>query len=132
MGVMDVLVIFLTWRFFPQISSCAFDDEFARVRGVSSKGVFIVLLMVIALAIVLLQTYVGIVMVIAMLTLPSGTSASFTRGLRGMMIGSCVFSALFSVSGLCLGWIMDTPVGATTVIIAGICFLGTAVLKALR
>ena len=131
MGIMDVLVIFLGWRFFPQLRACAFDDEFARVRGVPSNWVFIVLLVITALAIVLLQTYVGIVMVIAMLTLPSGTSAFFSRNLGSMLIGSCVFSCLFSVCGLFLGWFLDTPVGATTVIIAGFFFLGTAALKAL-
>ena len=131
MGVLDILVIFLTWRFFPQIEASAFDDEFARLRGVPSNVVFVVLLMITALAIVLLQTYVGIVMVIAMLTLPSGTSGSFSASLGSMMIWSCIFSALFSVSGLFFGWIMDTPVGATTVIIAGFFFLGTTAFKAL-
>jgi zinc transport system permease protein len=131
MAVLDLLVVVLAWRFFPQIEAAAFDDEFARVRGVPSEGVFMVLLAVTAAAIVLLQTFVGIVMVIAMLTLPPGTAGSFARSLTAMMIGSCVFSCLFSVTGLFLGWIFDTPVGAMTVIAAGAVFLGTAAFKAL-
>ena len=130
MGILDAVVIFLSWRFYPQIRAAAFDDEFARVRGVPTDAIFIVLLVLTAAAIVLLQTYVGIVMVIAMLSLPSGTSGSFARSLGMMMIGSCCFSLVFSVSGLYLGWILDTPVGATTVIIAGFFFLATAAVKA--
>ncbi|MDR0878687.1 MAG: metal ABC transporter permease, partial [Treponema sp.] len=79
----------------------------------------------------LLQTFVGIVMVIAMLTLPAGTAGSFARNLGGMMFFSCIFSAVFSVSGLIAGWAFDLPVGAVTVIIAGIVFLGTAGVRAL-
>jgi zinc transport system permease protein len=132
MAALDLIVIFLSWCFFPQIESSAFDDEFARTRGVPSQGVFLVLLIVTAAAIVLLQTFVGIVMVIAMLTLPSGTAGSFARSLTAMMIWSCVFSCLFSAAGLVLGWGFDTPVGAMTVIIAGTVFLGTAAFKALE
>lgn len=131
MGILDILVIFLVWRFFPQIEACAFDEEFARVRGVPVQLVFIALLVICALAIVLLQTFVGIVMVIAMLTLPAGTAHSFARSLGTMILGSCIFSAFFSVTGLFISWTMDTPVGATTVIIAGFFFLLCAGLKAL-
>jgi zinc transport system permease protein len=131
MAALDLVVIILSWRFFPQIEASAFDDEFARVRGVPSEGVFMVLLVITAAAIVLLQTFVGIVMVIAMLTLPPGTAASFTKGLAAMMVWSCVFSCLFSAAGLFLGWIFDTPVGAMTVIVAGTAFLGTAAFRTL-
>jgi zinc transport system permease protein len=131
MGILDLAVILLTWRFFPQIEASAFDDEFARVRGVPSAGVFLVLLAITAAAIVLLQTFVGIVMVIAMLTLPSGTSGTFAKSLPMMMIWSCVFSGLFSAAGLFTGWIFDTPVGAMTVIIAGVVFLAVSTVKML-
>jgi zinc transport system permease protein len=40
-----------------------------------------------------------------------------------MMLISCVFSALFSLGGLALGWSFDLPVGAMVVILAGIVFL---------
>jgi zinc transport system permease protein len=132
MAVLDVLVIILTWRFFPQIEASAFDEEFALVRGVPARAVFLMILAITAAAIVLLQTFVGIVMVIAMLTLPAGTSGSFSRSLPAMMIWSCVFSGLFSVSGLFLGWITDAPVGAMTVIIAGVVFLAVSALKFIR
>jgi len=56
----------------------------------------------------------------------------FSRSLGGMMLLSCLFAAFFSVAGLVSGWIFDLPVGAMTVIIAGIVFLGFSALKALR
>jgi zinc transport system permease protein len=49
-----------------------------------------------------------------------------------MMLLSCLFAVFFSVSGLISGWLFDLPVGAMTVIIAGIVFLGFSVLKAIR
>jgi zinc transport system permease protein len=71
-------------------------------------------------------------MVIAMLTLPAGCAGVFSKNLGRMMLFSCLFCALFSMGGLVAGWLFNLPVGATTVIIAGIVFLGFSVFKALR
>ena len=129
LGVLDAIVIFLAWRFYPQIEASAFDDEFARVRGVKTGILFIVLLIVIAVSIVLLQTFVGIVMVIAMLTLPAGTAGYAARNLAGMMVLSTIFSALFTVAGLYASWSLDTPSGAMVVVFAGAVFLSAAVIR---
>jgi zinc transport system permease protein len=132
LAVLDVIVIVLARRFYAQIEASSFDEEFARTRGVPVEKVFLILLGITAVAIVLLQTFVGIVMVIAMLTLPAGCAGVFSRSLGAMMLSSCLFSALFSVCGLVSGWIFDLPIGAMTVIIAGIVFLGFSVFRALH
>jgi zinc transport system permease protein len=132
MAILGVLVILLAWRFYPQLEASAFDEEFARVRGVPTAAIFLALLTVTAIAIVLLQSFVGIVMVIAMLTLPAGTAGYFARSLSGMMGISCLFSALFSAGGLALGWTFDLPIGAMTVILAGTIFLIAGAVQALR
>ena len=132
LAVLDVIVIVLAWRFYAQIEASSFDEEFARTRGVPVDKVFFILLGLTAVAIVLLQTFVGIVMVIAMLTLPSGCAGVFSRSLGGMMLSSSLFSALFSIGGLAAGWVFDLPIGAMTVIIAGIIFLGFSVFRALK
>jgi zinc transport system permease protein len=132
LSVLDLIVIFLAWRFYAQIEASSFDEEFALTRGVPVGKVFIILLGLTAVAIVLLQTFVGIVMVIAMLTLPAGCAGVFSRSLGGMMLSSCLFSAVFSVCGLVSGWIFDLPIGAMTVIIAGVVFLAFSVLKSIK
>ncbi len=71
LAILDVVVVAAAWRFYPQIEASSFDEEFARVRGVSTDTVFLAILTMTAIAVVLLQTFVGIVMVIAMLTLPA-------------------------------------------------------------
>ena len=132
LAVLDIIVLILARRFYPQIEASSFDEEFARVRGVPVNTVFFVLLGFTAIAIVLLQTFVGIVMVIAMLTLPSGCAAVFSKSLGSLMLASCIFSGVFSVVGLTVGWFFDLPVGAMTVIVAGIVFLGFSLFRALR
>lgn len=124
--ILDVLVVFLAWRFYPQIEASAFDEEFARVRGVPTDFIFLAILAVTAVAIVLLQTFVGIVMVIAMLTLPSGTAGFAAKNLAGMMVGGTILSAVFTTTGLAASWALDMPAGAVVVVISGACFLAVS------
>ncbi len=126
LAILDAIVVFCAWRFHPQIEAAAFDDEFARTRGVNTDLVFLAILTVVAIAVVLLQTFVGIVMVIAMLTLPAGTASYGSRNLRGMMVLSTLLSAAFCTAGLALSWTADLPAGAVVVVLAGLSFLGMA------
>jgi len=132
LGALDLVVVFLAWRFYPQLEASAFDEEFARVRGVPVDVVFIAILAVTAIAVVLLQTFVGIVMVIAMLTLPAGTAGFGARSLASMMVGATLLSAAFTATGLAASWALDLPAGAVVVVTAGAVFLSSSAIFAAR
>lgn len=132
LACLDAVVIFLAWRFYPQIEASSFDEEFAKSRGVPTEAVFLAVLAATAVAVVLLQTFVGLVMVIAMLTLPAGTAGYRARSLAGMMAGGAFLSALFSVGGLAASWSLDLPAGAVVVVIAGGVFLAASAVSAAR
>ncbi|PKL23661.1 MAG: hypothetical protein CVV47_14115 [Spirochaetae bacterium HGW-Spirochaetae-3] len=132
LAILDAIVVFLAWRYYPQIEASAFDEEFAKVRGVPTDAIFLATLAVTAVAVVLLQTFVGIVMVIAMLTLPSGTAGYAARNLAAMMVGGTVLSAVFTVGGLAASWALDMPAGAVVVVIAGAAFLSVSAAVGLR
>lgn len=127
LAILDVIVLILVWRFYPQLEASSFDDEFAQVKGISTPVVFLVILSITAIAVVLLQTFVGIVMVIAMLTLPAGTAGFSAKNMASMMVLAWLYSSLFSIGGLVAGWTLDLPVGAVVVVLAGIIFLGVSV-----
>jgi len=131
LSALDLAVVAAVWRFYPQIEATAFDEEFARVRGVPTDAVFLAILAVVAVAVVLLQTFVGVVMVIAMLTLPAGTAGFAARNLLWMMVGATGLSLLFSLVGLAAAWTLDLPAGAVVVVLAGAFFLAAAGFRAL-
>ncbi|HNX72846.1 MAG TPA: metal ABC transporter permease [Spirochaetales bacterium] len=132
LAILDIIVVILAWRYYPQIEASAFDEEFARTRGVKTDWVFLVTLGVTAVSVVLLQTFVGIVMVIAMLTLPTGVASYFSKNLRGMMLLSSIFSFIFSFIGLALSWQLDLPSGGTIVLVAGIVFIAISSVRIRR
>ncbi|MFQ5412501.1 MAG: metal ABC transporter permease, partial [Phycisphaerae bacterium] len=73
--------------------------------------------------IVLLISVVGIVLVIALLTLPAAIAGQFTRNLSRMMLLSIILSMAFTTGGLALSYGPNLPAGATTIVLAGAVYL---------
>lgn len=124
-----VLTLVLVGRFYGVLQLTAFDAEYARTRGVPVERMVLLLLVITSVAIVLLQTFVGVVMMIAMFALPTGIAAGRARTLRGMMTASVVLSALFGLLGLGVGWLLDLPPGSVAVVGAGAVFLAVSLAR---
>lgn len=123
MAALDVIIVGATLLFYKQFLAVCFDEEFARLRGVNVELYYLLLLCLTALAVVLLVGVVGIVMAIALFTLPVAVAGHFTRTLWRMMILAALLSMVLTSSGLALSYSLNLPAGATTVILAGIVYL---------
>ncbi len=121
--VLDGIVVSLVILFYNQFLAVCFDEEFSRLRGVPVEFFYLLLLVLIALTVVLLISVVGIVLVIALLTLPAAVAGRFTRSLAGMMVLAALLSMLFTTGGLAASYGLNLPAGAVTITIAGIVYL---------
>jgi zinc transport system permease protein len=61
---------------------------------------------------------VGIILVIALLTLPAAIAREYSSRLPAMMILSAGFAAIFTLGGLFLSYELDVPSGATIILLA--------------
>ena len=122
-AALDAVVIVLGVLFYNQFLAVCFDEEFARVRGLRVEFYYLLLLGLTALTVVLLVTVVGIVLVIALLTLPVAVAGFFAKRLWQMMVLAALFSIAFTVGGLAISYGPDLPSGATIVILAGAVYL---------
>jgi len=131
-SAMAVLITAVSGIFYNQIVSTIFDEDFSRIRGINVNLFIVMLIVLISVTILLLITIVGIVMVIAMLTIPPAISGLFTKKLKGMMAISAALCALFMTSGVVLSFFVKLPTGSLTVIIAGGFYLLSLVLLRFR
>ena len=126
---LDAIIVAVGLLFYNQFLAVCFDQEFSRLRGLKVELFYLLLLGLAALTVVVLATVVGIVMVIALLTLPVGIAALFSTSMWRMMLISSIICALFTTSGLALSYGPDYPAGATAIIIAGAAYLGATTFK---
>jgi zinc transport system permease protein len=127
--LLDAVILIPTLIFFPAVLAMSFDDTFAKLRGIKVSALYLGLLILTALTIVLLINLVGIMLVIALLTLPAAAAACYTSHLRTTMILSAVFNALFITSGLLLSCILELPSGPTIVVLSGIIYAASMIWK---
>lgn len=133
---LDVVVLGLVGIFYHKFLAVCFDEEFARLRGIPTAWIYLLLLCLTALTIVLLVRVVGIVMVIALLTLPAAAAGNFSRNIFQMMLLAVLFCAAFVVLGLGVSFGLDLPSGPIIIVIAAIVYLfsllGGRVMTALK
>ena len=128
---LDAGIIGITILFFKQFLAVSFDEEFARLRGIHVDFFSLLLLCLVALTVVILIQVVGLIMVIALLTLPSAIAGHFSHTLGKMMILAVLLGALFTTGGLAVSYQPDLPAGATIILLAGIGYLASITGKTL-
>ncbi len=129
---LDVVIAVMVFLFYKQFLAVCFDEEYARLQGVNVEAIYLLLLCLIALTVVILIQVVGIIMVIALLTLPAGVAAHYVRNLAGMMLLSVILGSMFTSGGIYLSYEPNLPAGATIIILAGAAYLLSSIYKEWR
>jgi zinc transport system permease protein len=115
--VLTILVFF--WR---EIVAVAFDEQEARLQGLPVRFFSFLLLTLVAISVVVILQLVGIVLVIALITIPPLISLRLWRGLPMAILGSVLIGFVITTLGLILSFQLGLPSGPTMVL------LGTALL----
>lgn len=127
MFLLDCLLIGSVYYYYKQFLITALDEEFAIIRGINVKFIYILLLCLIALSIVLMIQMVGLILVMALLILPAASASLLTRSFISMMIVAVLFSLLSTIGGLVVSYQPDLPSGATMVLMAGGIYISTVI-----
>ena len=122
MLILDLILLLTVALLFKEFLAISFDREFAQTLRVPVSVISYILLTLVALTVVMLIRVVGVILVMALLTIPAAVSERFTKRLLQMMIGSVALSLLFTLVGLWLSYVTNLPSGATIAILAAAVF----------
>jgi zinc transport system permease protein len=126
------IVFTLVMAFYKQILALCFDAEFAYLRGVRVGMLNTLLLSVVALTVVVLLQIVGLIMVIALLSLPAATAMLFFQTLPAIMMASTAIGAVATMSGLLVAYSADLPAGATIILVSSALFVAAFAYQRVR
>lgn len=115
---LDIIVISIVMVYYKHFLVSVFDEEFARLRGINTEFFYILLLCLISITIVILIQLVGLILVIALLTLPAAIANQYVTSLYKMFILSVVICAIISISGVAISYEPDLPTGSVIVLLA--------------
>jgi zinc transport system permease protein len=100
----------------------SYDPEFASTRGLNVIGLHTLLLLLVAAGTVVAIHAVGLILVIALFTIPPTLAERSCRSLATMMVVSAAWSALFTFLGLDLSYRFNLTSGATIILVAASAF----------
>ncbi|MDK2780979.1 MAG: zinc transport system permease protein [Archaeoglobi archaeon] len=123
MSLTALLILLLSFLFHREFEFISFDDEFAKLSGVPTEFFFIFLLSLTALSVVVLMKSIGILLMIASLSVPPAIAKNFSRNLREMMFLSFLISLNLSLSGLLLSYLLNMPPSAMIAFVISLAYL---------
>ncbi len=122
MAVIGVFILGLVVYFFQDLLAMSYDEEFAQIRGVPVKRLYFMLIGIVAVTVVMVVQVVGLILVIALLTIPPFIAEKYTKSMITMMTLSCFLGMFFTTGGLWLSYTFDMTSGAAIIFLAGIGF----------
>jgi ABC-type Mn2+/Zn2+ transport systems, permease components len=129
MLVLDLIIVITVLFLHREFLAMSFDEEFSTVVGVPTKSLYPLLLCLVALSVVVLIKVVGVILVIALLTIPATIAKQFTYDVKKLMLLSILTGVILNVIGLLLSYMLDLSSGATIVLVLVAAFLVSSFLK---
>jgi len=129
MLILDLAILSVAILLYKEFLAVSFDEEFAVVAGVPADLIYMTLLSLIALTVVVMIRIVGVILTIAMLTIPTTIAWQFSYNLKEIMLIATLMSSTFIIGGLWLSYIMNLAPGATIVLISIAAFAFSSIIK---
>lgn len=115
LGIVTLIMSVFFLLFFRRIQYVAFDEEYASSLNLHVGFINYSLMTLVSLIVVFNIKLTGIILMLAMLTIPPNAANLVTRDFRKIMLLSVITGFTGSVSGLVISYFLNIPSGATII-----------------
>lgn len=134
--LLDGLILAAVLLAYKELEAVTFDEEFAEIMGVPVEILLQLLLALVSLTVVVLIRVVGVILVIALLTIPAATARHWSGSLSRMMVLATGIGAACTVTGLWASyWISQAfatgvPTGPLIILAGALVYAGSLASRA--
>ena len=133
----DLLALFLVFVFILLVWYFLFNHLFlsslspclARARGTNILLIELLFTITIAIVVTISIQWVGILLINSLIVLPAGAAKNISKNMRAYHIYSICIALFSGLSGLIISYYINISTGAMIVLVAGILFILTTVIK---
>jgi len=122
MAISTLVVILSVVVFYRNLTIMSFDREFAAVKGIPVGFFHVLVLILIGFALVILIRVSGLILVIALLSIPPAISSKFTKSFFSMITFSIVINLVLGFSGLYFSYYFNISSGASIIMLLSILY----------
>jgi len=132
LGIISVVLIIYTALFYRTLLYISFDENYARTFTRHVDLFRYISVGLTGLAIVLNIRMAGVIMIIALLTIPANIVMLFTRRYLRIIVLSTVVSFVGISAGFAISWFTNLPTGATIVAVLVLFWLVARAIRSLQ
>ena len=122
MLLLSAVIVGTVSYFYYDFVALSFDPEFAKVRGIPVALLHVLLMLMIGLAVVIVIQVVGLILVIALMSISPFIAERFSPSPLRMMGISLLLNLAFAFSGISLAVALDVSTGPSIILIASLAF----------
>jgi zinc transport system permease protein len=123
MGVITIIITVAFLMFYHHILIYLFDEEYAKARGVNTRVLEWMVYIMIPVGIIVLIKIVGIILTIALMTIPVSIAKLYSKSIIGVVGLSVLLSMLFSFTGLVVSYYINIPSGVCIILASTLVYL---------
>ena len=125
-----VIIILLFWYYsFNKLNCVSINETLAKSKGINVKLIDNLFVIIIAIVVMLSIRWIGILLINSLLILPAASSRNITRNMRSYHLFSVIFATFSGIMGLIISYYYNIPTGPMIVIISGIIYFLSFMLK---
>ena len=107
---------------FKSLSTMNFNFEQSDILSTSARSMYLFLLGIISFTVVLMVKFVGIVLVLSLLSLPAAMALHLSKTTSQQVVYSVILAMAITFGGLKLSFLLHWPIGATITLFSGACY----------
>ncbi|SNR83346.1 metal ABC transporter permease [Blastococcus mobilis] len=131
-AAITVVVLGVVWLLGQRLYAVSDDEEYARAVGLPVLALNVVLAVLVASTVVLSMRVVGLLLISALMIVPSAIAQLLARSFRQTVYLACGIGLVTSVAGTSASYYAGTPSGGTIVLLAIALFLVVTAAVAVR
>ena len=116
--ILLAIILFVVVFWHRNLLAVSYDSEYAALRGINVKMFYTLILVLCSLTVVIAMKVVGLILVIALLTIPVYIAEKFSSSLLQMMLGSSILATIFTLGGLYFSYNFNFTSGASIILVA--------------
>jgi len=106
-----------------------FDPEYAFISKIKVNRINLIYNLLLALTVVTAIQTVGVILVNALLVIPTTIVRLFAPSIKAMLIFTPIVALVITLTGILFSFVFDLPTGPTIAVISGVIFVCSLVLK---
>lgn len=128
--LISFIITIIFWIFFFNKLNCiSINQTLAKSKGINANIIDNLFVIIIAIIVMISIRFIGILLINSLLILPAASSRNIAKNMRSYHGLAIVFSLLTSVSGLIISYYYNIPTGPMIVIMSGIIYFITFIIK---